>query len=92
MWSCADIFPSNFYEWEAMETLSGTFEALHTEYGKLLYAGCSANELGATEFFFYVSTYEVPRGTGCGNLVPILTPTMDSLEWPVPDTLSIASL
>lgn len=83
---CADIFPSNFYEWEAIETLSGTFEAFHTDYSKVLYADCSANELAAKEVFFYDATYEVPRGTGCGNLIPIATPTVDSLEWPLPDT------
>lgn len=88
---CADIFPSNFYEWEAIETFSGTFEAIHKDYGTLLYAGCSANELVAKEVFFYDATYEVPRGTGYGNLIPMSAPTVDSLEWPIPDTLSVAS-
>ena len=91
VWLCADIFPSNFYEWETIETFSGTFEAIHIDYGRLLYAGCSANELAANEVFFYDATYEVPRGTGYGNLIPMSAPTVDSLEWPIRDALLVAS-
>ena len=41
----ADIFPSNFEEWEPVESFTGTFEAIHVDFGELIYFGCLSSEL-----------------------------------------------
>lgn len=45
------IFPSDFVEWEPLEALTGTFQAMHIEFGKLVYAGVSACELPDRQIF-----------------------------------------
>lgn len=74
-----------------METLSGTFEAMHAEFGRLVYAGVSASELLDQHVFFYGGTYIVPTSkSGWGKIEPIPTPTFASPEWQIPDKTSVA--
>ena len=69
-----DSFPSDFVEWEPLEALTGTFQAMHIEFGKLVYAGVSASELLDRQIFFYGETYIVPTSrSGWGKVEPIPT-------------------
>lgn len=87
----ADIFPSDCAEWEPLEALTGTFQAVHTEFGKLLYAGVSSSELLERGIFFYGATYIVPTSSRAyGKLELTPTPTFGSPEWPIPDNASVA--
>lgn len=87
----ADIFPSDFVEWEPVESFTGTFQAIHVELGELLYAGSLSSELVSRDIFFYSHTYVTPRQDGYGSLSPIQLPSFDSLEWPRPDNALIAA-
>ena len=60
-WGFADVFPSNFVEWEPVETLTGTFQAYHVELGHMIYSRCSATELLSWDILFYRHTYVVPK-------------------------------
>ena len=85
-----DIFPSDFVEWEPLEALTGTFQAMHIEFGKLVYAGVSASELLDRQIFFYGETYIVPTSrSGWGKVEPIPTPSFVSPEWQIPDKVSV---
>ena len=85
----ADIFPSDFVEWEPIACLTGAFNALHAELGKLIYSGCSASELLAQGVFFYENTYVVPKRNNCGHLVPMESPTLTSMDWTTPDETTL---
>ena len=87
----ADIFPSNFEEWEPVESFTGTFEAIHVDFGELIYFGCLSSELVSRGIFFFSHTYVTPRRDGYGNLTPIQSPSLDSLEWPMPDNALIVA-
>lgn len=78
-------------EWEPVEALTGTFEALHVEYGKLLYAGVPPSELLEQDIYFYSGTYVVPASrSGWGKIEPTPPPAFTSPEWKIPDKLSMA--
>ena len=74
-----DIFLSDFVEWEPIEALTGTFQALHADFGKLIYHGVSASELLEQDIFFYDREYIVPTSrNGWGKLEPLPTPTISN--------------
>ena len=61
-------------EWEPIEALTGTFQALHVDFGKLIYHGVSASELLEQDIFFYDREYIVPTSrNGWGKLEPLPT-------------------
>ena len=85
-----DIFLSDFVEWELIEALTGTPQALHAEFGKLIYHGVSASELLEQDIFFYDREYIVPTSrNGWGKLEPLPTPTISSPDWQIPDKVSV---
>ena len=82
----ADIFPSTCEEWEPLDVLTGSFEAQHVDFGKLLYAGCLASDLVNRNIFFYEAMYVVPMSSSTfGRLQSIPSPTLADPDWPVPD-------
>ena len=86
----AYIFLSDFVEWEPIEALTGTFQALHADFGKLIYHGVSASELLEQDIFFYDREYIVPTSrNGWGKLEPLPTPTISSPDWQIPDKVSV---
>ena len=87
----ADIFPSNFEEWEPVESFIGTFEAIHVDFGELIFSGCLSSELVSRGIFFFSHTYVTPRQDGYGNLTPIQSQSLDILEWPMPNNALIAA-
>ena len=59
-----DVFPSNFYDWEPLESFTGVFEVIHADIGKLMYNGLSATKLVSKGVYFYNPTYIVPKKGG----------------------------
>ena len=46
-----DIFPSSLVEWQPIECLTGHFQAIHNEIGKLIYAESKPSDLSADSVF-----------------------------------------
>lgn len=84
-----DVFPSNCIEWQPLECLTGVFEAMHSDIGKLVHSGFTGSQLVGQGIYFYNATYIVPKKNGWGNLHPIPFPSFDSPEWPVPDNATM---
>lgn len=89
-WGFADVFPSNFVEWEHVETLTGTFQAYHVDIRHMIYSRCSATKLLPRDILFYGHTYMVPKtANGWGKLEKAPAPSLTSPGWPIPDTTSM---
>lgn len=74
-----------------MESFTGAFEDIHVDFGELLYSGCTGSELVTRQIFLFNATYVLPRRDGCGKLVPIKAPTLDSIDWPLPDSYTLVA-
>jgi hypothetical protein len=88
----ADIFPSTLIEEQPLQSLSGTFQALHADIGAQIFIGMSHSQLLQNRIFFYSHSYRIPKNSeGYGKLEVVETPSLSSLEWPEPDKWSVLS-
>jgi hypothetical protein len=83
--SIADIYPSDFMEWQPLGCLTGTFLAFHSLIGHLTYKDYNAARLVREGVFFYDHLYKVPLRGKFGSLEEISIPPFSSVEWPQPD-------
>lgn len=88
--SCADVFPSDSYDWQHVKSFTGKFSAIHAKYGVLIYDGLKSSAIIGLGVYFYDHMYEVPKKNfGTGKLLPLSEPTIDSHDWPYVDELTI---
>ena len=87
-----DIFPSNVIEEQPLASLLGTFHALHADIGAHFVSQTPTSKLSQNRIFLFSHSYQVPKTSeGYGKLEAIETPSLHSLEWPVPDDWSLLS-
>lgn len=86
------IFPSTAVEWQPVESLSGTFKAIHKGIADVMYADKPPSFYKSVDLFVYFAEYRVPSREGVhGELYDIPIPTIMSLEWEAPDPNTITS-
>lgn len=86
----SDIFPSTCVEWQPVESLSGTFQAIHQEFSEVLYPKQPPSFFNKSGLFIYFAKYIVPSRAGLyGQLEDIPIPLINSLDWEIPDNTTI---
>ncbi|MCO5610053.1 hypothetical protein L7F22_064288 [Adiantum nelumboides] len=87
------VFPSTLVEEQPIQSLSGTFMAVHAHIGEVMFANVPMKDLVERRIFFYSYNYIVPKTTEAyGKLEPIDPPSLQSPAWPIPDDWSLLSL
>lgn len=88
-----DVYPSSLCEWQPVESFTGTFQALHGDFGRLLYQNKNPSFFLAEGIYLYEHKYIVPTNeTDYGTLERIPSPTLSSLsEWELLDLQTIQS-
>lgn len=79
-------------EWQPVESLSGTFKALHKGIADVMYADKPPSFFLQMGIFVYFAEYRVPSREGIhGELHELSVPNIISTEWEVPDPSTILS-
>ena len=79
-------------EWQPVESLSGTFKAIHKGIADIMYADKPPSFFKTMGLFVYFAEYHVPRTEGTqGDLQELPVPTIRSLDWEAPDACTISS-
>ena len=87
-----DVFPSTAIEWQPVESLTGTFQAIHKGLADIMYPGQPPSFYSANGLFVYFAEYKVPsREGGYGGLKDLPVPCLNSLDWSVPDQATLSS-
>ena len=69
-----------------MESLTGTFQAIHKGLVDIMYPSQPPSFFSAVDLFVYFAEYKVPpREGGYGELKNLPVPCLISLDWSVPD-------
>ena len=75
-----------------MESLSGTFKAIHKGIADVMYADRPPSFYKSVGMFVYFAEYRVPSREGAhGELHELAVPTIRSLELEAPDPSTISS-
>lgn len=86
------MFPSTAVEWQPVESLSGTFQAMHKALSDVMYPNEPASFFNKNGLFVYFAKYHVPSREGdYGMLEYIPVPCLSSIDWRVPDQATISS-
>ncbi|MCO5615157.1 hypothetical protein L7F22_069446 [Adiantum nelumboides] len=87
------VFPSTLVEEQPIQSLSGTFMAVHAHNSEVMFANVPMKDLVERRIFFYSYNCIVPKTTEAyGKLEPIDPPSLQSPAWPIPDDWSLLSL
>lgn len=80
-----DLYPSNFEEWQSLESIVDVLDCFHGSIGEQIYKGRSKSTLAENGVFFYDHFYYIPKNRQrYGMVEKIPLPDFDSLEWPLP--------
>ena len=75
-----------------MESLTGTFQAIHQEIADILYPSQPSSFFTKINLFVFFAQYVVPSREGLhGKLEDLSVPLIDSLEWETPDNTTMLS-
>ena len=75
-----------------MESLSGTFQAIHKGLSDIMYPNEPQSFFSRNGLFVYFVEYKVPPREGAyGELEYLAVPCLSSIDWRVPDQTTIAS-
>lgn len=75
-----------------MESLSGTFQAIHKGLSDIMYPNEPPSFFSRNGLFVYFAEYKVPsRGGAYGELLYLPVPCLSSVDWRAPDQTTIAS-
>ena len=55
-----DVFPSTSIEWQPVESLTGTFQAIHKGLADIMYPSQPPSFFSAIKFFVYFVEYKAP--------------------------------
>lgn len=76
-----------------MESLSGTFQAIHKGLADIMYPNEPPSFFNGNGLFVYYAEYKVPLREGAsGELKDLPVPCLNSTDWRVPDQTTIASI
>ena len=74
-------------DWESAQCLTSFLNVIHFELGELQYEHRAPIDLARCGTYFYDPFYILPtQASRQGKLEHIPLPTLDSPEWPLPDT------
>ena len=87
-----DIFPSDYEEWEPLESFIGKFDAVHENIGKLLHDGESSSSLRQRNMYWYNARYITPKRKALfGHLECIAAPQLDEIDCGMEDAKTLTS-
>ena len=84
------IFPSSSFKWQPVESLIGTFQAIHKEIFGVMHTDQTSTFHGGKQLFVYKDVHKVLSREGAyGELQNLHVSCLNSLDREMPDTIKL---